>query len=152
MTTSARLLFGITILGITATVASTLLFSRDAGAAQIPPAVSSPLVGIVEGQRAHLTLANVGGKRNTNSVCDAMLAFVDDEGRLLKQQAVRLFTGESTFLALDWSEGATANRARLHYRATFTPLNDGCTSAIAGHEMVDNATDKTTVFIGVYEE
>ena len=33
-----------------------------------------------------------------------------------------------------------------------TPLNDGCNGAIAGHEMVENATQKTTVFIGVYEE
>ena len=128
-----------------------MLLSRDAGAAQIPHSVSSPLVGIVEGQRAHLTLTNLGVKRGTNAVCEAALAFVADQGRLLKQQVVRLATGEGAFVALDWAEAVPTDRGRLHYRATFTPLNDACNAAIAGHEMVDNATEKTTVFIGLYQ-
>jgi predicted nucleic acid-binding protein len=81
-----------------------------------------------------------------------MLSFVDDQGRTLKQQAVRLTAGQGTFVALDFNEAAQEQRGRLHYRAVVTPLNDGCTAAIAGHEMINNADEKTTVFIGVYQE
>ena len=91
-------------------------------------------------------------RHGATSACEATLAFVDDQARLLKQQAVRLGPGQGAFLALDWSEAAPDDRGRLHYRAVVTPLNDGCTGAIAGHEMVENTTQKTTVFIGVYEE
>jgi len=117
-----------------------------------PPrsAVSSPLVGIVDGQRAHLTLVHPGGKHA--EVCEAVLAFVDDQARSLKQQAVRIGPGQGTVLALDWSEGGLPNpRGRLHCRAVVTPLNDACNAAIAGHEIINNADERTTVFIGVYQ-
>ena len=146
MSMSSRLLLDITVIGVVAGGALPL------GAAPLRTSVSSPLVGIVEGQRAHLTLANTGDRHGATTTCDATLAFVDDQARLLKQQAVRLGPGQGAFLALDWNEAAPDGRGRLHYRAVVTPLNDGCNGAIAGHEMVENTTQKTTVFIGVYEE
>jgi len=147
MTTSSRLLLGTLALGLVTTIAA----GGPAGAAPARPSVSSPLVGIVEGQRAHLTITHpVNGKHA--GMCEAVLSFVDDQGGTLKQQAVRLGPGQGTFLALDWNEAVPNQRGRLHYRAVVTPLNDGCTAAIAGHEMINNADEKTTVFIGVYME
>ena len=148
--TSARLLPGIAVLGL---LAITFGITGDAGAAPPRPPVSSPLVGIVEGQRAHLTLVNAGGKRGTTGTCAAALSFVDDQGRLLKQQAVTLAPGQGTFLALDFNEAPpTTDRVRLHYRAVVTPTNDACDGTIAGHEMIENGTSKTSVFIGVYQD
>ena len=140
--TSARLLPGIAVLGL---LAITFGITGDAGAAPPRPPVSSPLVGIVEGQRAHLTLVNAGGKRGTTGTCAAALSFVDDQGRLLKQQAVTLAPGQGTFLALNFNEAP-------HYRAVVTPTNDACDGAITGHEMIENGTSKTSVFIGVYQD
>jgi len=111
-----------------------------------PMSHSSPLVGIVKGQRAHLTLAHPGAAGR----CLATLAFVDDAGRTLKEAEVDLGPGQGTLLALDFAEAAQARRGRLHYRAVFTPAADSCAGAIAGHEMIENSSDKTTVFIGVY--
>ena len=111
----------------------------------VPMSHSSPLVGIVRGQRAHLTLAHPGRA----GTCAATLAFIDHQGQVLKQEEVRLGPSEGTFVALDWREAPTAHRGRLHYRAVFTPT-EGCEGAVAGHEMVENSTHKTTVFIGVY--
>ena len=86
-------------------------------------------------------------------MCEAVLSFVDHEARLLKQQAVRLGPGQGTFLALHFDEAPpTSDRVRLHYRAVVTPTNDACDGAIAGHEMVENGTGKTSVFIGVYQD
>ena len=138
-------------LGLVTALASPGPLVLTAAAAPPRTSVSSPLVGIVEGQRAHLTLTHPVNNKKAET-CDAVLAFVDDQGRTLKQQAVRIGLGQGTFLALDWSEGATANQRRLHYRAVVTPLNDACNAAIAGHEMINNADEKTTVFIGVYTE
>jgi hypothetical protein len=150
MTTSAKLLLGIAVLAL---LAVTVALVHDAGAAPPRPAVSSPLVGIVEGQRAHLTLVNAGGKRGTTGTCEAALSFVDDQGRLLKQQAVTLAPGQGTFLALDFNEAPPTNdRVRLHYRAVVTPTNDACDGAITGHEMINNLDSKTSVFIGVYQD
>ncbi|PYM27732.1 MAG: hypothetical protein DMD78_01555 [Candidatus Rokuibacteriota bacterium] len=126
--------------------------SRRASAAPLRTSVSSPLVGIVEGQRAHLTLANTGGRHGATSACEATLAFVDDQRGCSSSRPSASAPGQGAFLALDWNEAAPDDRGRLHYRAVVTPLNDGCNGAIAGHEMVENATQKTTVFIGVYEE
>ena len=139
-------------LGLVTALASPGPLVLTAAAAPPRTSVSSPLVGIVEGQRAHLTLTHPVNNKKAET-CDAVLAFVDDQGRTLKQQAVRIGPGQGTFLALDWSEGATANqRGRLHYRAVVTFGSDACNAAIAGHEMVNNADEKTTVFIGVYQE
>jgi hypothetical protein len=151
MTTSSRLLLGTFALGLVTVLIATAPLGRSAVAAPPRAPVSSPLVGIVDGQRAHLTLAHPAGRKGTE-VCEAVLAFVDAQARMLKQQTVRIGPGEATFLALDWHEGTATERARLHYRATVTPLNDACTGAIAGHEMVENADNKTSVFIGVYTE
>jgi hypothetical protein len=149
MHASTRLLLGIAVLGL---LAVTIGLAHDAGAAQPRPPVSSPLVGIVQGQSAHLTLVNAGGKRGTTGTCEAVLSFVDDQGRVLKQQAVRLAPGQGTFLALDFDEAPPTNdRVRLHYRAVVMPTSDACDGAIAGHEMIDN-NNKTTVFIGVYQD
>ena len=146
MRTHARTLLWIVLIGAVALVA-------PEASAQRQRSFSSPLVGIVEGQRAHLTLAHVGaGRRASTRACEATLAFVDDQARVLKQQHVRLAPGHGTFLALDWTEAPPADRGRLHYRAVFTPLTESCEGAITGHEMVDIVTQKTTVFIGVYLE
>ena len=102
--------------------------------------------------RAHLTLANTGGRHGATSACEATLAFVDDQRGCSSSRPSASAPGQGAFLALDWNEAAPDDRGRLHYRAVVTPLNDGCNGAIAGHEMVENATQKTTVFIGVYEE
>jgi len=151
MTTSSRLLLGTLALGLVTVFTATAPLGRSAVAAPPRATISSPLVGIVDGQRAHLTLAHPGGRKGTE-VCEAILGFVDDQGRVLKQQSVRLGPGQGTFLALDWNEAAQTERVRLHYRATVTPLNDACNAAIAGHEMIENADSKTSVFIGVYTE
>jgi hypothetical protein len=76
------------------------------------------------------------------------------EGRLLKQQAVRLAPGQGTFLALDFNEASPTNDrgSRLHYRAVVMPTNDACDGAITCHEMIENGNDKTTVFIGVFQD
>ena len=111
-----------------------------------PVSHSSPLVGIVKGQRAHLTLAHPG----VEGRCVATLSFVNDRGRVLKEEKVELGPGEGTFLALDFAEASESRHGRLHYRAVFTPVAESCVGAIAGHEMIENSTHKTTVFIGVY--
>src|SRR5205085_8231038 len=82
-------------------VAGESVMTMSSGAAPAGPPVSSPLVGIVEGQRAHLTLINAGVKRGSTGVCEAVLSFVDHEARLLKQPAVRLGPGQGTFAAPD---------------------------------------------------
>ena len=151
MRTALRLVLATLALGLVAALASPGPLVPTAAAAPPRTSVSSPLVGIVDGQRAHLTLVHPGGKKT--EVCEAVLAFADDQGRTLKQQAVRIGPGQGTFLALDWNEGAVPNeRGRLHYRAVVTFVNDACNAAIAGHEMINNADEKTTVFIGVYQE
>jgi len=152
MRTASRLVPATLALGLLTVLASPGSLVRTAAAAPPRTSVSSPLVGIVDGQRAHLTLVHPGGKKT--EVCEAVLAFADVQGRTLKQQAVRIGPGQGTFLALDWSEGAVPNErgGRLHYRAVVTFVNDACNGAIAGHEMVNNADEKTTVFIGVYQE
>ena len=99
--------------------------SRRASAAPLRTSVSSPLVGIVEGQRAHLTLANTGGRHGHPGLRRRPGAAAQAAGRPPRPRAGRV-------------PGARLER--------------GCNSAIAGHEMVENATQKTTVFIGVYEE
>jgi hypothetical protein len=135
-------------LSIVTIVLCTALIAGPATAQTAPMSHSSPLVGIAKGQRAHLTLVHPG----TEGRCSATLAFVDDRGSVLKSERVELGPGQGTFLALEFADAATSRRGRLHYRAVFTPAEGSCVGAIAGHEMIDDNSDKTTVFIGVYQE
>ncbi len=149
------------------------LASGIAGAQQMLPGFvpvtqiqSSGMAGITAGQTARLNALNPGvpGPLATGARCPAHVAFMDDQGNLLKSGDITVDPGKSVSVDLNRDTDTSTSAPRLQIRAvlTFTPATPPPTSVtptsgtgFAGFvsivacrlvptlEIFDNATSKT---------
>ena len=77
---------------------------------------SSGMVGLASGQTARLNVVNVGAAAPSPLPCVLALAFVDSDGKILKQQFVSLGTGKAALLDLALSD--IAGNSGDHWHGT----------------------------------
>ncbi len=127
---------------------------------------SSGMAGITAGQTARLSALNPGvpAPLATAARCPAHVAFMDDQGNLLKSADITVDPGKSVSVDLNRDTDTSTSAPRLQIRAvlTFTPATPPPTSGMPGSgtgltgfvsivtcrliptlEIFDNVTSKT---------
>jgi len=121
---------------------------------------SSGMAGIAAGQTARLNALNPGvpAPLATAASCPAHVAFMDDQGNVLKSADIKVDPGKSVTVDLNRDTDAPTSAPRLPIRAvlTFTPPTPAASSGFGGFlsviatchlvptlEIFDNATSKT---------
>ena len=107
---------------------------------------TSGVVGITSGQTARLNvLYPIAPAPILQRICSVSLAIADNQGTILKSNAVASLTaGKSVSLDLNADSDLAGARTQIH---GLTVAPTGC-QLIATLEVIDNSTQKTIVVIG----
>jgi len=128
---------------------------------------TSVMVGLTSGQTARLNALNPGvpAPFATAALCPAQVSFLDDQGNVLKTEAITVIPGKSVSFDLDRDKDVISSTGRLEIRATLsfpplTPAVASTTPPVPGAvvvvpycsltpslEIVDNLTAKTLVVV-----
>jgi hypothetical protein len=139
------------------------LYAQTAITPPLQVARTSGMVGIAEGQSARLNALNPGdAPTSTAAGCSALLAFLGDDGKVLKSAIVNVTAGAGAHIDIDSDKDlALAVNARREIRATITippappptatsttPVKPVC-KLIGTLEIFDTLNGHTLVSLGV---
>jgi hypothetical protein len=103
---------------ITISIWSSAMMDQAAAQGTAPVAVASPdfssgMVGIASGQTLRFNVVNVGAPNPSPLPCVLALAFLDSDGKIVKQKFVSLGSGKAAFLDLEMSGVRGPDRAEV---------------------------------------
>ena len=111
---------------ITIGIWSSSMMEQAAAQETAPVAVGSPdfssgMVGIASGQTLRFNVVNVGAPNPSPLPCVLALAFLDSDGKIVKQKFVSLASGKAAFLDLEMSGVPGPDRVQVR-GISYNPL------------------------------
>src|SRR5260370_9042453 len=110
---------------------------------------SSGMAGLASGQTARLNVVNIGPTTTSPIPCVLVLAFLDSDGKILKQMVASVASGQAAFVDLAASTSAWGRRLEIRgigYNPLLSPVAVSC-NLVPTLELFDTETGKTAAIL-----
>jgi hypothetical protein len=141
-------------------VAGYLGFARHCNAQGTAPVAlplvtfSSGMAGLAPGQTARLNVVNIGPTTASPVACVLVLAFLDSDGKILKQMVASVPSGKAAFVDLPASPGPSGGRIEIRgigYNPLLSPVaavpQPVSCNLVPTLELFDTETTKTVAIV-----